>query len=212
MKRGGILTAASLALLLVGCAGGSNVKGSWNCGTAVGTCAPTISIDDGAIKQIIGSQGQSADLGAGGAGQAVGTYGSDTGGRRAKMEFPAYTDERGRYHEPQIVYMNVSDDVTVTDGSAPRVSDYQAGPAGAVTRQNLVTTASDAVPAQVDPASLVPTDQPVAAAPVQEAPKRGLLQRVFGPKPKVAVPAPAPVATEAAPVNAPDRLVPPSGE
>ena len=105
MKRVGIFVTAALGLALSGCSlGGSNVKGSWNCAAAEGTCAPTVSIDDGAIKQIIGDTGEAASAG----GSSAAIYGSETVGRRAKMEFPAYTDERGRYHEPQIVYMNVN--------------------------------------------------------------------------------------------------------
>ncbi|NJM50222.1 MAG: hypothetical protein HC843_04505 [Sphingomonadales bacterium] len=157
IKHGIILF--GMVVSLSGCTifGEKNVKGNFACAPAEGTCAPTLNIDDGAIKKLRENAR---------AGTAVVVPGSTTYiakpiGRPAKIVFPAYIDAQGRLHEATIVHTRFNDNIVVADQSSMPVAT---GPwvSGSV---DLVTHASKGRPmSPVNPVVSSPVYSPAPVA------------------------------------------------
>jgi conjugal transfer pilus assembly protein TraV len=115
-----ILVLTALCVALPGCAlvGPKTVNGSFACTAPTGTCAPTLTIDDRAIRKI---REQAR------AGNAVVVPGSvsilEAGqGRSAKIVFPAYFDAMGRLHEQTVVHTKFNDGLAAGAFDIPPVS------------------------------------------------------------------------------------------
>lgn len=161
-----------LALGLSGCTlFQSNVKGGFVCGAARGTCAPSTTIDDAALRAIdvrkadpdapataspepSASQPRIASSASAGSGPAQGAL---------KVVYPAWRDAGGRVHKRTVAYISVdAPGLVATDGDT-RVSENPA-------RTNLLAIAETAPDlALVGPVPAMPTTQTKAAAPQSPA-------------------------------------------
>jgi len=161
-----------LALSLSGCSlFQSNVKGGFVCGAARGTCAPSTTIDDAALRAIdvrkadadapasaspepSAPQPHIASSASAGSGPAQGAL---------KVVYPAWRDTGGRVHKRTVAYISVdAPGLVATDGDT-RVSENPA-------RTNLLAIAETAPDlALISPVPAMPTAPTETADPQSPA-------------------------------------------
>jgi len=200
-----------LALSLSGCTlFQSNVKGGFVCGAARGTCAPSTTIDDGALHAI-DVRKAAADAPAPASPEPsvrhpriVAPTDSDPGPPRGalKVVYPAWRDAGGHVHKRTVAYVNVDAPGLVATDDTPYASD---GPA----RTNLLAIAESAPDiALVGPTPAMTVAQTEAAAPqsatIPGATPIGAIQAqvrdILAKAPKPVVKTTAPTSTSPAPV------------
>lgn len=163
-----LLAIPLLCLVLPGCAltGSKTVNGSFACQVAEGTCAPTLTIDDRAIKKMR-EQAKT--------GNAVVYPGSVSileggQGRPAKIVFPAYFDAQGRLHEQTVVHTRFNDGLAVPADAAPVAAASQSS------KIDLVSYAAGSGPAP---------SYSVAPEPPKQSPKQPVVAPSAQPAPEV---------------------------
>jgi len=170
------MRAILVPLLVLGLSGctmfQSNVKGGFTCGAARGTCAPSTTIDDGALHAIdarkVDAETPAPDASSPDEGKAR-TVSADTdvvSGRGAlKVVYPAWRDGGGHVHKRTVAYVNVdAPGLVASDGPTP-TADHSRDTnllaiAEAAPDLALVSPSSPAAPGQDG----VTGPQPAAAA------------------------------------------------
>lgn len=135
VKNGLVATTAFIGgvgvLVLAGCSTfGTNVSGNFSCRAADGICSPTSAIDDQALAQISGTDGDLrvpvGNFAGGEAGDTrVASSAPPPSGKALKIVLPGRVDRFGRKRSPQIVYASVDGgggDVTASVAGVGRLS------------------------------------------------------------------------------------------